>query len=106
MVNARRRRAWETNPEKNREYARRYQALKLAATVGEVDYGALIEQFGMVCHLCRQAIADLSDLHFDHVVPLVRGGEHSMANVRPAHAACNLRKKDKLVSELDWLPVT
>jgi 5-methylcytosine-specific restriction endonuclease McrA len=30
----------------------------------------------------------------DHVVPLARGGEHSYANVRTAHALCNSRKAD------------
>lgn len=102
---AKHRRWSRANPAKNRQYARRYQARKRAATIGTVDYGAIIERDGMRCHLCVLDIASLTDLHFDHVVPLSRGGEHSMANVKPAHATCNLRKKDKLVSELDWLPV-
>lgn len=102
-----RHREWSrANPENGRKNAAVRRARELAATVGEVDYAAIIERDGMVCHLCRTGIEALDELHFDHVVPLARGGEHSMANIRPAHATCNLRKKDKLVSELDWLPVT
>ncbi|WP_408995767.1 HNH endonuclease [Streptomyces europaeiscabiei] len=57
----------------------------------------------MQCYLCGRGIAGLSQLHFDHVVPLSRGGTHAVDNIRPAHAACNLRKSDKLISELDWV---
>lgn len=101
-----RHREWvRANPENGRKNAALRRARELAAAVGEVDYGAIIERDGMVCHLCRLDIDSLDDLHFDHVVPLARDGEHSMANIKPAHAGCNLRKKDKLLSELDWLPV-
>jgi 5-methylcytosine-specific restriction endonuclease McrA len=34
----------------------------------------------------------------DHIIPLVLGGEHSMANVQAAHLVCNLRKGDRLNS--------
>lgn len=32
----------------------------------------------------------------DHVIPLARGGEHSMVNVQAAHFLCNSRKGDRL----------
>ncbi|WP_204745553.1 HNH endonuclease [Glycomyces paridis] len=96
-------RKWsKANPEKNREYARAYQARKREATVEEVDYGLIIERDGMHCYLCRSDIADLDVLHFDHVVPLSRGGAHSMGNIKPTHGTCNQRKHNKLLSELDW----
>lgn len=98
-----RHRRWvRKNPEKNREYVRRRSARERAAAVGEVDYGSILARDGMWCYLCRIDIASLDDLHFDHVVPLARGGAHSMENIRPAHARCNQRKHDKLLSELDW----
>jgi 5-methylcytosine-specific restriction endonuclease McrA len=91
-------RAWvKANPEKNRQYVSRRRALVRAATVGEVDYGAILERDGMVCHICRDDIPTLDDLHFDHVIPIARGGEHSMGNIRPAHAECNLRKHAKTI---------
>lgn len=97
-------REWsKANPEKGREYARRYQARMRAATVEDVDYGAILERDGMVCHICGRDIAELGELHMDHVIPLARGGEHSMANVKPAHSTCNLRKHAKLLEELPWL---
>jgi hypothetical protein len=35
----------------------------------------------------------------DHVVPLARGGEHSLNNLAPACAGCNSHKRDLLLSE-------
>jgi 5-methylcytosine-specific restriction endonuclease McrA len=43
------------------------------------------------------------DTHVDHIVPLARGGEHVPENLRLIRAADNLRKKDKLDAELDFV---
>lgn len=92
-------RRWrEANPEKwallNRENQRRRRS------GDRVDYSKILDRDGWVCHLCGYPIAGLEDLHFDHVIPLAKGGPHSMANIRPAHAKCNLRKGAKLLEEL------
>ncbi len=56
-------------------------------------------EYPPVCHLCGGAID--TTLHrfddgawtLDHVVPLYRGGApEDLANLRPAHRICNLRK--------------
>ncbi|WP_431966089.1 HNH endonuclease [Actinacidiphila sp. bgisy160] len=67
-----------------------------------MDYAKLLELHGLNCHLCGEPIQGRGDLHFDHVVPLARGGAHSMDNIRPAHMTCNLRKAVKFVFELPW----
>lgn len=96
-------RAWRAaNPERPRESVRRYFARLADSTVGEVDYTEVLQRDGMWCYLCRADISTLDDLHFDHVLPLARGGAHSMENIRPAHARCNLSKGHRLLSELDW----
>jgi 5-methylcytosine-specific restriction endonuclease McrA len=35
----------------------------------------------------------------DHVIPVVRGGRHSIGNFVPACVGCNARKKDKYIME-------
>lgn len=97
-------RAWrERNPEKyalrNRENSRRRQT---GTTASRVAYAAVLERDGMLCHLCGGSIADLSDLHFDHVIPLARGGAHHADNIKPAHALCNMRKGARIGTE--WRP--
>lgn len=98
-------REWcKANPERAREIDARHRVKRRAAmsstTVGPVSYRQVLEDFGMVCHICDAEIADMDDLHFDHVFPLSRGGPHVQENIRPAHADCNRRKSDKLMSEL------
>lgn len=83
---------------KVREYAMRRYAWQIAS--GEkVDYDAILTKHGMTCHLCGDAIANKADLHFDHVIPLSRGGLHTADNLRPSHAFCNWSKNDRLPGE-------
>jgi 5-methylcytosine-specific restriction endonuclease McrA len=74
-----------------------YRARKKAARIGKVSYKRILERDGYVCHICK-GIIDPKDLHFDHVIPLSRGGSHSEENIKPAHKLCNIRKSNKLIS--------
>lgn len=69
-------------------------------TVGEVDYKRVWRRDKDICYLCGCAVAK-NDVHYDHVIPLTRGGVHSEDNIRVTHARCNLVKGKKLVEELD-----
>ncbi|MGW3427928.1 HNH endonuclease [Streptomyces melanosporofaciens] len=59
------------------------------------------------CGLCRQPVdPGLAWPHpmsasVDHIVPLSRGGEHSMGNVQCAHLSCNARKCDQMIEEIN-----
>lgn len=55
----------------------------------------VIDRHGMTCWLCRVDIAHLGDLHLDHVVPRSKGGPDTAANLRPAHALCNMRRGNR-----------
>lgn len=115
---ATRRRKYETNPERAREYARKWyaenkqrareqariradrrKALKYGATIGDVDHERIWRRDQGLCYLCGQAI-ERGRCHFDHVIPLSRGGAHSEDNIRSTHAACNQRKYNRLPEEL------
>jgi 5-methylcytosine-specific restriction endonuclease McrA len=80
----------------------RYMARKQNATTNPVNYDRILKRDGHICHICGQEIdvTNPKSLHFDHVVPLARGGTHSEENIRPSHSVCNLRKKDRLVEEM------
>jgi 5-methylcytosine-specific restriction endonuclease McrA len=57
------------------------------------------------CQLCWQPIdpkvvwPDPMSASVDHIVPLSRGGQHSMINVQSAHLGCNSGKGDRLAGE-------
>lgn len=63
----------------------------------------VLELFGTNCHICSEPIDLMAarkcgspgwrrSLWLDHVVPIARGGSDTLANVRPSHGECNLRK--------------
>jgi hypothetical protein len=93
-------RHWSQLTGKAAEYQLRRKALKLGSQVGRVNLRAILAEFGRVCHICGGNIGIDGDLHFDHVIPLSRGGAHAQENIRPAHKLCNLRKGTRLMSEL------
>lgn len=94
-------RIWAKNhPLQMREHVLKRQALKKAATIEPVSYAAILERDGRWCHICGQAIALNQRIHFDHVIPLSRGGAHSESNIKVSHDICNRRKADKLLEEL------
>lgn len=79
-------------------YRGRRRARLAAATDGTVETADVFALFGWTCHLCHDEIdpavkhPDPMSASVDHVIPLARGGSHSVQNVRPAHLSCNLRK--------------
>lgn len=66
----------------------------------------VIDKWGSDCHWCGGPI-DLSlsrkigdpgwslSLHLDHVMPISKGGDDTLANVKPTHAICNMSKHTK-----------
>ena len=73
--------------------------------VDAVEPLVVFERDGWRCHLCWRLIdRGLSGRHrmgptLDHLVPVSAYGEHSYANVRSAHRACNSRRGDGKVSD-------
>jgi 5-methylcytosine-specific restriction endonuclease McrA len=73
----------------------------------------VINKWGTDCHVCQLPI-DMeahsspkwgpgweAGFQVDHVIPVSRGGEDKLHNVKPIHALCNLRKGPKLMEELN-----
>jgi 5-methylcytosine-specific restriction endonuclease McrA len=46
-----------------------------------------------LCGICGAAVT--SDFHIDHIIPISRGGTHTLGNVQLAHPKCNLSKGAK-----------
>jgi 5-methylcytosine-specific restriction endonuclease McrA len=95
-------RGWaKANPEKVRVSRslgnRTRQARIRASRIGKVSLRHVLKRDGWRCGICGQPIESrsLRDVHFDHIVPLSKGGTHTEDNIQVAHPRCNLRKHSK-----------
>ena len=89
---------YEENSGDFKERSAKRKALIRKADVGDVDYNKILARDKMHCYLCNEKIID-DNYHFDHVIPLSKGGSHSMRNIKVTHAECNMIKHDKPASE-------
>lgn len=88
-------RAWNAaNPGKRRLTQHKYRARKMANKVGNVSLQEARAILNRACMYCG-GVAE----HLDHVVPISRGGAHSVGNLAPACASCNLSKRNRFVIE-------
>lgn len=95
----------ERGKQASRETSRRRRALKRGNGQEKYTEQEVLYLWGTDCHICSGPI-DLTaprsqatkqpgweaGLHFDHVVPISKGGSDTLDNVKPAHAKCNLKK--------------
>lgn len=85
----------QRNPERRQAIRQAYRARRRLATgtVIAAEWRALCEYYDNRC-LCCGVIGSLT---MDHVVPLSKGGTHTIDNVQPLCGKCNSRKRDKVI---------
>jgi 5-methylcytosine-specific restriction endonuclease McrA len=66
-----------------------------AGTVTEADWLSLLNRHGYCCAYCGGA----GPLSVEHVVPITRGGRHSLGNILPVCRSCNSSQGGRLLSE-------
>lgn len=64
----------------------------------------LESQYGLCAYFehCGSFLTE-TDVHIDHIIPLIRGGTNEDDNLQALCPTCNLRKGGKLESELMWV---
>lgn len=81
----------------------RRRARKAGVETQSVRAVDVFERDQWVCWLCSETIDRLTkwpapaSASIDHVVPLARGGPHTLDNVRAAHLRCNMAKGTKII---------
>lgn len=81
---------------------RRRRARERGTRCGTLSFRLVAERDGWVCRLCNKDVDPaLLVPHplaatLDHVLPLARGGEHTMSNAQLAHFLCNSTKRDTI----------
>lgn len=104
------------NPEIIAVHSRNHRAKMKTADIGEyLSEMIILRAHGLACHICNGEIDFTAprhqgnpgweySLHFDHVIPLSKGGTHTIRNVKPAHGICNSMKGNKYPFHLDAMP--
>jgi hypothetical protein len=107
--------AWsKANPEKraayqktwrkaNREVLQVQQRRRRKRLVGKIageDWRRLVARHNGLCAYCQERPAT----EIDHVIPVSRGGRHTIGNVLPACRSCNLSKRARLLIEWNGRP--
>ena len=83
------------NPEKNRTKRARRRASELAAKGYVVTPKEMGELYRRNCIYC----GSMEKIEIDHVIPLSRGGNHSIGNLVPSCQYCNRSKGSKTIME-------
>ncbi len=80
--------------------ARRRQQMLVSSPdsvgVSKRDWSKLVNRYGGRCAYCGVKPETIT---VDHVVPVNRGGRHSIGNVLPACGSCNSAKRDVFLAE-------
>lgn len=86
---------YRENKEQHFEYARKRRALKMKATVNLKAINEFIRRVKskptVICYYCGSDVPT-NAMHFDHIIPLIKGGSHSVENLCASCPTCNLTK--------------
>lgn len=87
---------WEkNNPEARRILQHKRRARQMAAGVYKVSKAEIMAIRSQPCLYCGSK----DRITVDHIIPLVRGGRHSLGNLAPACLPCNSQKRHRTITE-------
>lgn len=70
------------------------RALIAGVTTEKVERSVVYARDKGHCYICHRKV-ELREMHLEHVIPIIKGGEHSYNNCRCSCADCNLKKSDR-----------
>lgn len=97
-----RRSGFKTDPEVRRMISSKRRAAKLSQGAYQVtkrDLSRSLQRAGNRCIYGGEDFTEENPLEWDHVIPISRGGSHSIGNLVPSCRKCNRNKHVKFVSE-------
>lgn len=97
------------NLETFREVRRKCRALKYETQVEVINEKKVYLRDGWICRICHKRVdkrfkyPNPMSPSLDHIIPLIKGGSHTYANIQLAHLRCNLSKKADIVPQGEQL---
>lgn len=93
-------RKWQQeNPDKCRDRVSRRRALRKNNGAYKVTDRDVARLYASSCVACGST----DDITADHIIPLAKGGRHSIGNLQPLCRSCNSSKSDRLMVE--WISI-
>ena len=89
------RKYYKENPDKARKFRSKRRALVKGAETNHISDEEISTLYSSPCFYC----GDTDNITMEHLVPLSRGGRHSIGNLAPMCESCNKSKQDKLLVE-------
>jgi len=89
---------YQEHKEETQAQRMKRRALEKEVTIGYVPSKPKSELYKRdkgICGICNNYV-EYDNVHIDHIVPLSKGGEHSMSNLQLSHSWCNLKKGNKI----------
>jgi 5-methylcytosine-specific restriction endonuclease McrA len=93
---------WEGHEYVSDSHGHRARAMRYSAAYEVIRAADVFERDGWLCALCAEPVdaelcwPDPFSASLDHTIPLSRGGDHLMSNVRCTHLRCNISKGAKI----------
>ena len=84
----------KNNVEKDREYSR-YRHYRKKRKIFYISKKELKKIYSSNCVICNSK----DNIQVDHIIPLSRGGTHSIGNLQPLCRSCNCKKSTKYMIE-------
>lgn len=90
------------HPDKHVQVQQRRRTRKGGSHTELFTHEDVVSHSGADCHLCGIPIdysltyPDPMSKSLDHVIPLSKGGAHTLSNVKMAHLRCNSKKGDRI----------
>lgn len=98
-MNERLKRWRQLNPHRVAYYNAMYRLQRATQSDGTVSSGTYKQLYAQkFCHYCEEFV-DSSERTVDHVIPLSRGGTHSVSNLVMACGSCNYSKQGRTPEE-------
>ena len=86
---------YKKNPESRVKRRHEYRARKYSNGVFVVSKKEIVKLRSGACFYCGSR----TNIQIDHVIPVSRGGRHSVGNLVSACSQCNQRKNQKFITE-------
>lgn len=89
----------QDNREKFRSYVLKSHNNRRVSLSGGKSYLILDKELKRLYRSCCALCASVNNITIDHIIPVARGGNHSIGNLQPLCKSCNSRKKVRFISE-------